>query len=166
MVGVEHGLSGRYCSCFAHTGCDCHALTETHIDRESDANFGFHLTSSGERRQLLNFYRHLFQLPDFDPRRMAESTEDPDRGKLENYLDNLVPNMRKKLSDRNRTDIKFPRLGNRLEGRTADGQTISHFHMSCTCKEHNVMGLEGISHCQALASERDEGCTESYYSTN
>ncbi|KAF2019810.1 hypothetical protein BU24DRAFT_341661 [Aaosphaeria arxii CBS 175.79] len=154
MIGVEHALSGRFCSCFrVHVGRDCHAYYETHMDRESDTNFGFHLTSSWERWQLLNFYKHLFHLPGFDPRCMAEATEDLDPGKLETYLNTLVPDMRRKISDRNRANIMFPRLRNRLGGNTPDRQNISHFHLPCNCKEHDVIGPSGISHLRAYASE-------------
>lgn len=147
IVGVEHALSGRFCDCFrVDAGRDCHVYYETHIDGESDTNFGFHLASSWERWQLLNFYKHLFHLPGFDPRSMAEATEDLDPVKLETYLDTLVPHMRRKISDRNRTNIMFPRLRNRLRGRTLDGQIISHFHLPCNCKEHDVMGPSGICH--------------------
>lgn len=146
MIGVEHALSGRFCSCFrVREGRHCHAYYETHIDRESDTNFGFHLTSSWERWQLLNFYQHLFRLPGFDPHCMAEATENSDLKSLESYLNTLVPDMRKKISDRNRANILFPRLKDRLKGSTRDGQSISHFHLPCACKEHNVSGPPGIS---------------------
>jgi hypothetical protein len=78
MIGVEHALSGRFCSCFSVRGNrDCHTYYETHIDRESDANFGFRLTNSWERWQLLNFYQHLFRLPSFDLHLMAQATKIP-----------------------------------------------------------------------------------------
>jgi hypothetical protein len=151
MVGVEHALSGRFCDCFrVHAGRHCHAYHETHIDRESDTNFGFHLTSSWERWQILNFYKYLFHLPDFDARHMTDATEDLDPGKLETYLDTLIPNMRGKISDRNRTNIMFPRLRNRLRGRSLDGQNISHFHLPCDCKEHDVIGPPGIANRFAI----------------
>lgn len=154
IIGVEHALSGRFCRCFrAHADHDCHAYYETHLDRVSDVNFGFHLTSTWERWQLLNFYRHLFHLPDFDPRCMAEATEDLDTGKLETYLDTLVPDMRRKISDRNRTNILFPRLRNRVRGSTSDGQSTSNFHIECNCKEHDVIGPPGISPFRSIASE-------------
>ncbi|KAI0009647.1 hypothetical protein F4779DRAFT_617415 [Xylariaceae sp. FL0662B] len=147
MIGVEHALSGRFCDCFSvDEGRRCHAYFETSIDRESDTNFGFHLTSSGERWQLLNFYKYLFRLPGFDPRHMAEATEDSDLESLENYLDSLVPDMRRKISDRNRTNILFPRLKDRLRATTADGQSVSHVHLPCDCKVHDVVGPPGISH--------------------
>lgn len=144
MIGAEHALSGRFCSCFSvREGRDCHTYYETHIDSESDTHFGFHLTSSWERWQLLNFYKHLFGLPGFDPRCMAEAKEDFD---LEEYLDTLVPDMRRKIWDRNRANLLFPRLKDRLSGKTRDGQNISHFHLPCDCKEHDVKGPPGISY--------------------
>lgn len=147
MIGVEHALSGRYCSCFrVYEGHDCQAYFETHIDHESDTNFGFHMTRSWERWQLLNFYKYLFGLPGFDPRCMAEATEDVDPGRLEEYLDTLVPDMRRKIWDRYRANILFPRLNDRLQGRTMDGQIIPHFHLVCHCKEHCVGGPPGISY--------------------
>ena len=147
MIGVEHALSGRFCPCFrVREGRSCHGDFETHFDREADANFGFHLTGSWERWQLLNFYKHLFRLPAFDPRRMAEATEDPDRGSLERYLDALVPDMRRKVCGRPRGDIFFPRLGNRLGGMSPDGQRIPHFHIPCECRVHDVLGPPGISY--------------------
>ncbi|KAI1875489.1 hypothetical protein JX265_004547 [Neoarthrinium moseri] len=161
MIGVEHALSGRYCSCFrVREGRRCHAYFETHIERESDTNFGFHLTSSWERWQLLNFYRHLFRLPGFDPRRMAEAAEDADRGCLEIYLDSLVSNMRMKISDRNRSNLLFPRLKDRLQATTRAGESVSHFHNPCECKVHDVMGPPGISYLnpEQISVYRDPGC--------
>lgn len=71
---------------------------------------------------------------------MAEATEDSDLRSLEDYLDTLVPDMRRKVLDANRTNILFPKLKNRLRGSTPDGKSISHFHLLCICKEHNVLG--------------------------
>jgi hypothetical protein len=136
MIGVEHALSGRFCSCFSvRESRDCHTYYETHIDRESDANFGVRLTNSWERWQLLNFYQHFFRLPSFDPHLMAEATKDPDLGSLENYLDSLVPDMRRKIWDRNRINILFPRLKDRLRGEDQAGRSIVHYHLPCLCKE-------------------------------
>jgi hypothetical protein len=81
---------------------------------------------------------------------MADATEDLDPGKLETYLNTLIPNMREKISDRNRTNIMFPRLRNRLRGRSLDGQNISHFYLPYNCKEHNVIGLSGIANRFAI----------------
>ena len=68
MMGVEHALSGWFCRRFrVREGRSCHGDFETQVNRETDANFGFHLTGSWKRWQLLNFYKHLFRLPAFDP---------------------------------------------------------------------------------------------------
>ncbi|KAK8059872.1 hypothetical protein PG996_009802 [Apiospora saccharicola] len=151
MIGVEHALSGHFCNCFRfRKGRDFHAYYETHLDSESDTTFGVHLTSSWERWQLLNFYKYLFQLPGFDPRRMAEASEDEDLDGLEKYLNSLVPDMRMKLFDRTRTSFMFPRLKDRLKFSTPEGQSIPHFHLPCTCKEHDVMGPPGASHISPM----------------
>ncbi|KAJ5902335.1 hypothetical protein N7495_002863 [Penicillium taxi] len=74
MAGVEHALSGQYCMCFRmNQGRSCHSGFETHLDLQSDICYGFHLSSSWERWQLLNFYKTMFKLPGFDPREMAET---------------------------------------------------------------------------------------------
>lgn len=146
MLGVEHALSGCFCPCFRPPhGSNCHHDLETHIDHESDTNFGFHLTRPWERWQLLNFYKHLFKLPGFDPRRMAEATEDSNLESLENYLDTLVPNMRKKIFDINRANLLFPRLKDRIRFSTVDGQSVPHHHIECDCKLHDVVGPPGLS---------------------
>ncbi|KAM3479757.1 hypothetical protein MY5147_001530 [Beauveria neobassiana] len=98
MVSVEHALSGRFCDCFRlHENRDCHCPFETHFDLECDSNFGFHLTSSWEKWQLLNFYKYIFRRHDYNPRRMAEAVNDSDLGRLEAYLETLDPDMRKRL---------------------------------------------------------------------
>ncbi|KAI1339083.1 hypothetical protein F5Y15DRAFT_93504 [Xylariaceae sp. FL0016] len=146
MICVEHALSGRFCDCFMlHKGCDCHDMHETIFDRESDVTFGFHLTNPWERWQLMNFYRYLFRQPKFDACRMAEATESGDRGSLERYIDSLVPDMRKKICDLREATLLFPRLGNKLGAKTGDGREILHYHLSCKCKEHNVVGPPGVS---------------------
>ncbi|KAL4876953.1 hypothetical protein BJY04DRAFT_222629 [Aspergillus karnatakaensis] len=75
MIGVEHALSGQYCNCFrVREDRECHWYFETHLDVECDSEYGFHLSNSWERWQLLNFYKYVFSLPDCDPRAMAEAT--------------------------------------------------------------------------------------------
>jgi hypothetical protein len=72
MTGVEHA-SGRHCMCFRmNQGRPCHRGFETHLDIQSDVCYGFYLSNSWERWQLLNFYKELFKLPNFDPREMAK----------------------------------------------------------------------------------------------
>jgi hypothetical protein len=148
MIGVEHALSGRYCNCFRmREGRPCHQYFETHLDSESDVAYGFHLASSWERWRLLNFYAYLFKLPGFDPGAMGEAKESGQRGSLEKYLDTLVPDTRRKLFDMNRAEyIGFPNLEGRLSARTADGESIDHFHLPCNCKVHDVVGPLGICH--------------------
>ncbi|KAI0476856.1 hypothetical protein F4859DRAFT_521444 [Xylaria cf. heliscus] len=160
MIGVEHALSGRFCNCFKFKeGRRCHTYFETHLDAEADMNFGFHLTNDWERWQLLNFYKHLFTLEAFDPRKMAEAKEDPDIKQLERYLDTLVPDMRKKLRNRYRCNLLFPRFGGRLEWMTRDGERISNGSFGCSCKIHDVLGPPGltgqINSAQALRSYYD-----------
>ncbi|KAB8212137.1 hypothetical protein BDV34DRAFT_208601 [Aspergillus parasiticus] len=98
MIGVSHALSGRFCSCFRmQPDRPCHGYFETYFDSECDVAYGFYLTNSWERWQLLNFYRHLFNLPEFDPRAMAAAKESPERGALERYINTLVPDMKRKI---------------------------------------------------------------------
>ncbi|OAA73324.1 hypothetical protein ISF_00225 [Cordyceps fumosorosea ARSEF 2679] len=98
MISVEHALSGRFCDCFrVHEQRECHRPFETHLEREGDLNFGFHLTSSWEKWQLLNFYKYIFRQRSFDARRMARAVDDADRDSLEAYLESLDPGMRKRL---------------------------------------------------------------------
>lgn len=160
MIGVEHALSGRFCSCFCvdkGRDCrDCHAYYETHVDCDSDVNFGFHLTNSWERWQLLNFYHCLFRSPNFHARLMAQAVEDPDLDSLEHYLDGLIPGMRNKLWNKHRANILFPNLKHRPSGWGGAGQNSVHDHLPCRCKEHNVFGPPGISHSlEALCNTMD-----------
>lgn len=113
--------------------------------QEADAGYGFHLTNSWERWQLLNFYKHVFGLRDFDPEAMAAAKESGERGGLERYLDTLVPDARRKLRDRKRADhLLFPTLDGRLAVRTVIGEDIPHCHLPCGCKRHDVVGPPGI----------------------
>ncbi|KAM3524506.1 hypothetical protein MY4038_007713 [Beauveria bassiana] len=145
MVSVEHALSGRFCDCFrVHESRDCHRPFETHFDRECDTNFGFHLTSSWEKWQLLNFYKYIFRRHDYNPRRMAEAVNASDLGRLEAYLETLDPNMGKRLHLGHRGNLLFPRLKDRMEMRTGDGVVV-HGHLPCDCKLHDVFGPPGIS---------------------
>ncbi len=147
MVGVEHALSGRFCSCFRlYERRDCHWSFETHLDKEAATQFGFLLSTSWERWQLLNFYKHLFHLPGFDPSRMTEAAALPDLDRLESYLNTLVPDLRSKLYNRTRADISFPRLRDRLVLSREDGEeAASQCNFSCECKVHGVFGPPGIS---------------------
>ena len=120
-------------------------MFETHLDAESEVSYGFHLSSPWERWQLLNFYKHLFTLPGFDPRAMGVAKEIGHRDSLEKYLDTLIPNVRKQLFDRQRAEyIGFPNLGGKLAAETVGGERIFHFHITCNCKVHDVLGPPGI----------------------
>ncbi|KAI0393944.1 hypothetical protein F5Y17DRAFT_430356 [Xylariaceae sp. FL0594] len=148
MIGVEHALSGRFCACFRFKqGRACHEYFETHLDAAADTNFGFHLTNSWERWQLLNFYKHIFTLPGFDPVEMAKAKADPNTKQLEKYLETLVPNAREKLIGRYRCNILFPRLDGRQELRTEDGRIIRDWHIRCRCKIHDVSRPPGLANC-------------------
>jgi hypothetical protein len=149
MIGVEHALSGRFCPCFrVAQSRRCHARFESHLDDEAGAHFGFHVTGSWERWQLLNFYKHVFRLPGFEVRDMAGAicAEGAGREGLQEYLDMLVPGMRGKIFDPHRATLAFPRLGDRLRARTEDGRVVPHHHLPCKCRVHDVLGPPGISH--------------------
>lgn len=146
MIGVGHALCGTFCSCFRmQRGRPCHWYYETHLDVECDVGYGFHLTNSWERWQLLNFYQHLFKLPGFNPGAMAAAKDSHERGALEAYIDGLVPDMRKKLLDIDRaSSITFPHLDGRISvgDRCADEGTGSH--LTCHCRVHDVSGPPGL----------------------
>ncbi|OGM49447.1 hypothetical protein ABOM_001703 [Aspergillus bombycis] len=116
MIGVSHALSGRFCRCFRmQQDRACHHFYETHLDTECEVGFGFDLTNSWERWQLLNFYRYLFKLPGFDARAMAAAKDSHERGALERYIGTLVPDMRRKIFDMDRAgSVLFPDLGGRI----------------------------------------------------
>ncbi|GAB1201322.1 hypothetical protein APSETT444_010713 [Aspergillus pseudonomiae] len=116
MSGVSHALSGRFCSCFRmQHDHPYQRYFETHLDPECEVGFGFDMTNSWERWQLLNFYRHVFKLPGFDPRAMAAAKDSHEHGALERYLDTLVPDMRRKIFDMDRAgSALFPILGARI----------------------------------------------------
>lgn len=149
MIGVEHALSGNFCHCFKYTaGRRCYSYFETHLDREADGNFGFHMVNTWERWQLLNFYKHVFALPGFDPQKMAEARRDPDPNQLERYLDTLVPDTRTKLFDISRCHILFPKFRGRVRVMTADGRRgIPGWHDGCDCKRHDVLVPRGLASC-------------------
>ncbi|KAL2829415.1 hypothetical protein BDW59DRAFT_170460 [Aspergillus cavernicola] len=108
MIAVEHALSGRYCNCFRmRQDRACYCYFETHLDIECDVGYGFHLTNSWERWQLLNYYQYVFKLPAFDVRTMATAKETREKGSLERHLDTLVPDMRRKVFDMDRAGSIF-----------------------------------------------------------
>ncbi|KAJ6782312.1 hypothetical protein PWT90_09022 [Aphanocladium album] len=144
MIGVEHALSGRFCGCFrVREGYPCYAYFETFFDIECDTNFGFHLSTSWERWQLLNFYKYLFRQYTYNSRRMVEAMDNAALGSLEAYLETLCPDMRRKLHYENRASASFPRLTARVEFKMPDGEVIRHFDPPSRCK--SVFGPPGIS---------------------
>lgn len=144
MIGVSHALSGRFCSCFRmQPDQPCHHYFEPHFDSECDVAYGFHLTNSWERWQLLNFYRHLFNLPEFDPRAMAAAKESPERGALEWYIDTLVPDMRPRIFDMDRAgSILFPNFNAGISVTIQGAEESSH--LPCHCRVHDVLGPPGL----------------------
>src|SRR3569833_680434 len=69
------------------------------------------------------------------------------RGSLENYLETLILDVRRKLFEMNRAEyIGFPNLNGRLNTNTVNSESISHFHLSYNCKVHDVLGTPGICH--------------------
>ncbi|KAE8310655.1 hypothetical protein BDV41DRAFT_566419 [Aspergillus transmontanensis] len=147
MIGVSHALSGRFCNFFRMQSC--HGDFETHFDSECDLSYGFHLTNSWERWQLLNFYRHLFNLPEFDPRAMAAAKESPDYGALERYIDTLVPDMRRRIFDIDRAEsFLFPNLDARISETIRGAEESSD--IPCHCRVHDVLGPPGLCYRKGL----------------
>lgn len=91
----------------------------------------------------LNFYKHPFQQPGFDPRRMAEVIKNPGLEALENSLNTLVQNMRTELFDKNRPNIFSPRLKNRLILSSEAVRSI--VYLQCECKGHDVVGPRSLA---------------------
>jgi len=136
MAEVSHTLSGRFCHCFRPKSQVCHPKHETHLSIESDGDYGFHGTTPWERWQLLNFYQHVFQQPAFDPRRMLQARQSEDRNALEQYLETVVPDFRRKIGHPYLADGFFPKLGSRL--------VFPHGRIACHCVVHDTVGPEGL----------------------
>ncbi|RAQ60756.1 hypothetical protein COH20_010907 [Aspergillus flavus] len=95
------------------------------------------------RWQLLNFYRHLFNLPEFDPRAMAAAKESPQRGALERYIDTLVPDMRRRIFDMDRArSILFSNF-NAGSGVTIQGE--SEFRCALCGTSFNIARIRTIN---------------------
>lgn len=142
---VSHALSGRFCYCFRAKE-HCHAKYETILSRESDGDYGFHGTNAWERWQLLNFYHHVFQQPQFDARKMQQAKRDADHEALEVYLDSLVPEFRRKIGDMYLADAMFPKLGNRV--------SFPNGRPACYCVIHNTIAPEGLDWRSQFAVQR------------
>jgi hypothetical protein len=136
IAEVNHTLSGRFCYCFMSKSY-CHPKFETHLSRESDGDYGFHETNTWERWQLLNFYKHVFSRPSFDAWKMQEAKRHSNRDKLNQYLDSLVPNFKKKIGNRALGDAMFPKLEARVR--------FPHGRPECYCVMHNTIALKGLN---------------------
>lgn len=138
IAEVYHGLSGCYCRCFSST-CPAHSKYEALLSTESEGDYGFHGTNPWERWQLLNFYfHHVFTHPAFSARAMQEARRDPDAGQLDNYLDSIVPDFRRKiLLNKHLCDGMFPKLGAKVHFRNGPPQ--------CSCVIHTVTVSEGLA---------------------
>lgn len=134
IAEVSHILSGRFCYCFGRRG-HCHPKHET-LSLESDGDYGFHSTNTWERWQLLNFFNHVFQLPNFDACKMQQARRDPDPGTLERYLDSLVPGFRLKIGNPYLADAFYPKLKARVQ--------FPHGRPHCYCVVHDVVAPEGL----------------------
>ena len=91
MAEMKHFLAGIFCNCGRRTDCKQYIDQETRICRESDGDYGFHLTNAWERWSLVLLYSVIFAQRDFDPREMQAARRDPDPGCLVEYIENRVP---------------------------------------------------------------------------
>lgn len=135
IAEVNHALSGRFCYCHLPKR-NCHPKFETHLSRESDGDYGFHGTNTWERWQLFNFYKHVFGHQNFDARKMQEAKRYPDKEKLDQYLDSLVPDFRKNIGNRVLGDIMFPKL--------KAGVKFPNGRPPCWCVMHDTIAPEGL----------------------
>lgn len=155
IAEVNHTLSGRFCYCFMSKS-NCHPKFETHLSRESDGDYGFHGTNTWERWQLLNFYKHVFDRPGFNARKMQEAKRNSDRDKLGQYLDSLVPDFQKKIWNRVLGGAMFPKLNACVR--------FPHDRPECCCVMHDTIAPEGLnwgtllhlSHLRRLILEAEE----------
>jgi hypothetical protein len=135
IAEVTHTLSGRFCYCHLSKS-NCHPKFETHLSRESDGDYGFHGANTWERWQLFNFYKHVFGHQNFDARKMQEAKRHADKKKLDQYLDSLVPEFRKTISNGVLGDIMFPKL--------KAGVEFPNGRPPCWCVMHDAIGSEGL----------------------
>ncbi|MAD85002.1 MAG: hypothetical protein CL912_18745 [Deltaproteobacteria bacterium] len=135
IAEVKHTLSGHFCYCHLQKKY-CHPKFETHLSQESDGDYGFHGTNTWERWQLFNFYKYVFRHRNFSPRKMQEAKRHPDKEKLDQYLDSLVPGFRKDIGNRVLGDLMFPKL--KAAVRFPDGRP------PCWCVMHDTIAPEGL----------------------
>jgi len=159
IAEINHTLSGRFCYCFMSKS-KCHSKFETHLSLESDGDYGFHGTDTWERWQLLNFYKHVFDCPGFNARKMQEAKRHSDRDKLSEYLNSLVPDFQKKIQNRVLGDMMFPKLKACVR--------FPHGRPECCCVMHDTIAPEGLnwgtllalSHLRRLISEAEKAESE------
>ncbi|ORY17504.1 hypothetical protein BCR34DRAFT_474885 [Clohesyomyces aquaticus] len=140
IAEVSHVVSGGFCLCYTATKPSCsprfHLKHETHLSRESDADYAFHGANTWERWKLFEFYAQVFKHPHFDPQDMQKARQGPDPGALENYLDSLFPGFRMSLWNKYQADAMFPKLKSRL--RFPNGR------FPCFCFLHRTMRPDGL----------------------
>jgi len=145
IAEVSHALSGRYCPCFQPSkprdnttkGCLFHPKHETHLSSASDGEYGFHGANPWERWQLLNFYKHVFQHPQFDARKMQKARRHPtDKEALARYLNTLIPGFEKSIANLVLGDAMFPKLKGRL--------IFPNGRVHCYCVVHDTVGPPGL----------------------
>jgi len=90
----------------------------------------------GERRQLLNFYRHVFDLAGFNAWKMQEAKRHSDRDKLSQYLDSLVPDFQK-ISNWVLGGVMFPKFKASVR--------FPHGRPECYCVVHDTIAPEGLN---------------------
>ena len=143
MAEVAHALSGYHCMC-TKPSCAQRSQHET-LCRESEGEYGFHGGNTWERWQLLNFYAYLFESPGFDPRKMQEARRHDDNKALEDYIETLVPDFKKKVGNFLLADAMFPKLRSRT--------SFSPFRPYCLSIVHSCATSDGLDLCgPALAN--------------
>ncbi|KAL3422702.1 hypothetical protein PVAG01_06858 [Phlyctema vagabunda] len=140
IAEVNHTLSGCYCFCWRPKEY-CHPKFETRLSRESDGDYGFHGTNPWERWQLLNFYKYVFQHPRFDAKAMQKAKRHPETHKtagsqLERYLNELIPDFRRKVGNSVLGDAMFPKVKAKVE--------FPYGRPRCLCVIHNTVAPEGL----------------------
>ena len=142
MAEVKHALSGCPCPRFSRPvgACSFHPNHEQYLNSESDGNYGFHGTNAWERWQLLNFYAYVFAHPDFKARKMLEAKN---KKVLDMYLDELVPDFRRKIGNIYLADLMFPKTRGsvRIQAREPSNEPLL---MSCDCIIHSALTSEGL----------------------
>jgi hypothetical protein len=95
MAEVHHILAGTFCLCALRGPCWNYTDRDTRISRESDGDFGFHLTNAWDRWSLILLYSVVFAHPEFDPEKMLAARMDVDLKAFVKYIEALVPDFYK-----------------------------------------------------------------------